>query len=166
MVNLGFALVAGIFTFALVFVVLYDVTFRYLLAKPITWSMDFGELAMLPIVYMPAALLSQEGGHVQVELFLSTLGRRRRAFADIVSSLGGLCFAVLLEWQAIVTLGVAYREGSLTMIGRVPVYPAVIFFVVGAFALSVQQLVNVFKCMAVFLTPKEENVEKWNGTIA
>jgi TRAP-type C4-dicarboxylate transport system permease small subunit len=144
-INLVFALVAGIAVLVLTLVILYDVAFRYIFAKPLAWSIDFGELAMMVLVYMPAALLCQEGGHVRVEIVVSRFSGRKQENLELFTSLAGLCFAVLLEWQALVTLCTTYREGTLTMIGRLPVYPAIAFFVAGAFFLILQYLVNILQ---------------------
>jgi len=144
-VNRLFALGAGVIVAILTVVILYDVTARYIICKPLAWSIDFGELALLPIVYLPAALLSQEGGHVNVELLVRHFSGKVRAVVDIFTSLLGLFFAALLGWQSIVIFFDVFERGTLTMIGNLPVYPAVGFFIIGALLFTLQQLINLLK---------------------
>lgn len=161
-INLFFALVAGFVVLLLTVVILYDVTFRYIFLKPLAWSIDFGELAMLVVIYMPAALLSQEGGHIRVDMLVSRFSRGKREILELFSSIAGLCFAVLLAWQAFVTVGATYSEGTQTMIGRLPVYPAVAFFAAGSFLLILQQLVNIISsdCFTWIWQKKSQSDDK------
>jgi len=88
---------------------------------------------MVLLVYLPCALLWQDRSHVTVDIIVNRFSGRGRAVLDSIVSLLVLGFATLLTWQSIVTLCDVYSRGTVTMVGRLPVYPAAVFFVIGMF---------------------------------
>lgn len=146
--NRLFCNLAGVMVGILSVVILYDVVMRYVLKRSMDWAVDFGELAMLLLVYLPSALLLQERRHVFVELIVERLSGRRRAVLDVLNSLFVLGFSALLAWQSIVTLFDVYQRGNVTMVGKLPVYPATVFFVLGALLLMLQGLMNLVQDIA------------------
>lgn len=135
----------GLLLGCLCLVVIYDVFFRYVFVKPLDWAVDFGQLVMLPLIYLPAAYLSKHRGHVSVDILTNLLSGRAREVLEIFGSLIGVCFSALLGWQAIIIFCDVYKQNTVTMIGKLPVYPAVVFLVIGSFLLLVQEILNLLE---------------------
>jgi len=144
-INRLFTVLTGWFVGCLCVVVLYDVLFRYIFAKPLGWAVDFGELVMLPIIYLPAAYISKERGHVSIDVLINRLPARAKRVFEIFGSLMGICFSALLGWQAVIIFCDVYIRNTVTMMGKLPVYPAAMFFVIGVFLLFVQEILNLLE---------------------
>ena len=86
---------------AITLAVCLEVFMRYALNDPLVWVVEFAEYSLLYICFLGAAWALREGNHVRIDIFLSAFSQRWRQRFGVISSLLGLCIAlVLLIWGA------------------------------------------------------------------
>ena len=79
-----------------------EVFMRYVLNDPLIWVVEMAEYSLLYICFLGTAWALREGNHVRVDIFLSMFSERWRQRFGVVSSLLGLCVAlVLLIWGSL-----------------------------------------------------------------
>jgi C4-dicarboxylate transporter, DctQ subunit len=83
------ALLVGIMLFVTVSVLL-----RYVLNRPIGWSVEVSEYSLVCITFFLAAWVLKKEGHVRVDLVISYLNPRTQALLNMVTS--ALCTGVCL----------------------------------------------------------------------
>lgn len=99
----GLGFLAGIIIIFTMITVSTDVTLRYTLNKPITWSTEITEVSLLYIAFLGITWLLKKEGHVNVDIILIHLKPKSQALLGILSSVVGVFIAFILVWYGAIT---------------------------------------------------------------
>lgn len=131
--------VLNIIGMALLFVMMVmgaaDVIGRYVFNRPITGTMERGEVLLAIIVFFGWGYTHINRGHVNVELFLKRFPPRAKAISNFVTTFLSLVFFGLIIWQAIVSSQLYAKGGRLIYVIHWPLAPFHYLVSVGAFVL-------------------------------
>ncbi|MEK7847638.1 MAG: TRAP transporter small permease, partial [Chloroflexota bacterium] len=141
--NTYLALAGGTAAFLMFAIITYDVFMRYFFIRPTRWALDLGEMLMLPAIYLPAAFLLREGGHIRVDILIGRIKGRRRAVMELATYLIGLLWGLLIVWQSWLIFTEFVRRGKVSQIAQIPLYPAIFFIVLGSAFLVVEFLIRI-----------------------
>lgn len=112
---------------AMMMVVAVDVIARNTISFSIRGASDL-VICLMPIVSSSSlAYLAVRKEHINADVVLSRLPKKPRAVADLVNTVCGLFFCVLVAWQTIANVGHVRDMGVVTGALPVPIYPFVGF---------------------------------------
>jgi TRAP-type C4-dicarboxylate transport system permease small subunit len=100
-----------------------DVIGRYVFNAPFPFTVEATELAMGLIVYLGVGLVTQQGGHITVDIVTLRLPERSRALLGIVTDLLAFAFLVVMVWRLWLRAGALYTAGDVTPVWLVPIWP-------------------------------------------
>lgn len=135
---------AGLALVGVMAVMVLDVVFRYVLARPIKGVQDLVQLGLLLVVFLGIGYCGRTGGHVAVDVFERFMGAGLRRAADVlVRALGAAIYAALAwrAWQSGVDAG-AYRESSNLL--AIPFQPFYFIIAGGAALYATVLLAEIF----------------------
>jgi len=81
-----FSVVAGILVALMMLEVSVDVVMRYFLNRPIPWTIEFTQYAMIFILYLGAAWVLRDEGHVVMDIVLIRMGGKPRKLTNGITS--------------------------------------------------------------------------------
>jgi TRAP-type C4-dicarboxylate transport system permease small subunit len=88
----------------------YDVVMRYVFYAPTIWATEISIYLLMFIVFTTAGALVIEGGHLRVTFWIERLQGRRRAIAEIATTLLVLPYAIILAWYGWIYTERAIRQ--------------------------------------------------------
>ena len=88
------AFLAGIILLAIILIVAYSVSLRYLQFKPPIWVLQYTEYGLLWITFLGAAWLLRIDGHIRIDTLISKLPERIQSKMEIVNDILG-CIVTL-----------------------------------------------------------------------
>ena len=124
-----------------------DVILRYCFNRPIHWMLEITEYIMLYIPFLGAALVLKEDGHIRVDILISHLSDRMRAWLNIITSLvGGLVMLTYTVFGGQVTLDY-YKRGipSLESL-KTPMFLILMIIPIGGFFFAIQFFRQMVGC--------------------
>jgi C4-dicarboxylate transporter DctQ subunit len=89
---------AGVLLAFLMIEVSVDVFMRYFLNRPIAWTIESTQYAMVFILYLGAAWLLRDEGHVVMDIVVSRLGQRRQDLTNAVTSVMAAIVCFIITW--------------------------------------------------------------------
>lgn len=134
------AILAGIITVLMMFLVSADVISRKLLNRPITGSVEVSEIGLLAITFLAAAWLLREEGHVNIDLVLNMLSPRNQALINAITSFVGIIICLALTWYSVMVAVEHFQEGIFSVYSmlELPTYPRFVIMAAGSLLLIVQ----------------------------
>jgi TRAP-type C4-dicarboxylate transport system permease small subunit len=124
--------------------ILYDVLLRAVFKRPTYWTVEVTALLLVVIAFLGAADILRENKHIQFSLILDRLSPKGRRIAEIVNSLFGLTFCLVLTWQAGAATRMVYvNDMRLPSILSTPLYIPYLVMTVGALVLSLQLILKI-----------------------
>jgi len=81
----------------------FDVVMRYILARPLDWSLAVSMVGLVALVFLTVPDLEARGEHIDMDLFYRRFGPRQQAVADFVSFLATFVFCAVSGIAAAVT---------------------------------------------------------------
>lgn len=119
--------------------------------KPLPGALEATESTMVLIVFGGLAYAQIRRRHLRVELAYLKAGPKMRSVMDIIASLSGILFFVLLIWQGFNEAMFSYAISESTSgLVRFPLYPARFALVLGAALLVLQLLVDLVRAIVSF----------------
>jgi tripartite ATP-independent transporter DctM subunit len=91
--------VSALTLFAMVGIVCYEVTSRYLFNAPTSWVIEISAYLFVAIVFLGLAVAQKANAHIQVEILLSRLEKAQRVRFEIVANWIALIFVAVTSWQ-------------------------------------------------------------------
>ncbi|MBW1801650.1 MAG: TRAP transporter small permease [Deltaproteobacteria bacterium] len=116
-----------------------EVLCRYFLNRPIVWVVEVTEYILVQIAFLAGAWALKNEAHVSVDLVVSHLNKKVRAFIYMMTSLTGTIVCMLLTcWGSVAVWG-AFRDNLIIpkQIGM-PKYLVMIVIPLGCFLLFCQ----------------------------
>jgi TRAP-type C4-dicarboxylate transport system permease small subunit len=152
---IGFLLVATVLT------ILAQVFFRYVLARPLSWSTEVATGLLLYIAFIGFAIGVRDNAHVALNLFERRLGDRGRRVARIVElvALGGVLLALgtgAVQYMA--------EQSDVTTPAGLPLWTILLAIPLGA-------ALGIFHAVVQIVVPRplagedEEEVELVGGAV-
>ena len=149
--------IQGWFIFAMMLLVLVDVTSRYVLNDPLSVAEEFGGYLLVTVTCMGLAYAWKERGHVRVEFLIAALPRPLRNWVRLLTLLLALAFTgfmTLAAWELVETsFRFGTRSGSWL---RTPIaYPQIVL-IAGSAWMFLQLIAELIKALAVLGNPEME----------
>ncbi len=122
----------------LMLIMTYEVVMRYIFTSPSLWAMEMNQCISVALVALGGGYALLNKKHINADVLYSRLGERTRAIFDLVTAPLFFLFIIILLWQ---TLDVAIESWELkehSEMAGIPIYPAHIIMVVGAFLILLQ----------------------------
>ena len=131
----------------IVFIVVADVTLRYVFDSPILGSLDLTTLMLVVIIFSGVGYTAHMKRHVTVDVAVSKLGPRTCA---IIESITGIMVAVLLGliiWSSLLQANILRVQTAVTEELRIPLFPFELFLVFGFLLLLLVVLGDLTNCV-------------------
>jgi TRAP-type C4-dicarboxylate transport system permease small subunit len=138
----------GLVLFALMLLVIFEISQRYFYGRPFRGGYELTELAMALIVAFGLPYTAIVKGHVSVDLFGRWLDRPAWRWITVLVHLAGAAVLALMAWKAWNYAGGSLRMGSLTNMMRIPKYPFQVAVAVSAGLFSMVLLLDAAKVLA------------------
>jgi TRAP-type C4-dicarboxylate transport system permease small subunit len=140
------------FIFILMWLVLAEVTTRYILKSPLSISNEIGGFALVCITFMGLAYTWQERGHVRVEFIFNMFPKKMQQWVRFLTLVLALGFAVILIKASydFVQISIFFQDRSERL--RIPlVYPQ-LSLLVGSGLLALQLVGEVLKSLQLLIS--------------
>jgi TRAP-type C4-dicarboxylate transport system permease small subunit len=118
-----FSWIAGAGLVAMLLLVVGDIVGIKLLAQPVPGGIEIVAFLGVVVIGFAIAWTQVVHGHIQVDIIIMKLPPRARAVVDIVISLLGVVFFVILAWRTWDYGQVMLSTGEVSMTKRIPFYP-------------------------------------------
>lgn len=124
------------------FYVVSDVVLRYVFDRPLKLSMDIGGMVMTVFLFLAAAYVQVEKGHIEVDIITGKLSRKTKLVLS--GAMYIICLAVtgLIIWRGSVTTLTYLELGSKTQSG-LALFPSAAMIPIGTFFLFIVYLRDV-----------------------
>jgi TRAP-type C4-dicarboxylate transport system permease small subunit len=143
---------AGVFaaTPLLVVVLGADVLLRYAFNAPLIWGDEASALVLLIVFFASLPQVTQNRGHVQMDMLYKAMPALLRQLCDAVSGLCGLIFSSLLLYQSFKSAVDMYRWNERAEMIAIPYWPLALFAALCGLILCLQFALQIF---AAFRAP-------------
>jgi C4-dicarboxylate transporter DctQ subunit len=137
---IGFmAFIAGLLLVAAVLIVCFEIFMRYFVQRPQVWTVEICEYILFSMAFLGAPWLLREGGHVNIDIFVTQLSPRRRHGMELISASVGIIISFIVCWFSITTSYESYSTGVLlTKTLNVPKYYFLMLIALGYFFLLLE----------------------------
>jgi len=92
---------AGVLVTFLMVGVSVDVFMRYFLNRPIFWMIEITQYAMVFILFLGAAWLLRQDGHVVMDVLITRLGQKSQNLANVITSILGAIVCLIITWYGV-----------------------------------------------------------------
>ncbi len=144
---LGFLvyLASAVLTFILLSVC-WDVLARTIVGSPLPWVLEFTEYSLLYMTFLCSAWVLKNEGHVNSDLLLIALGKRKRAFLNGTTSIIGAGVCALIGYFGLTVTLEKLKNGSFQPTAMAPPdFPLYIIIPIGFFLLLIQFLRRAYR---------------------
>ena len=118
------------------FFVVVDVILRYVFNKPLRLSMDIGGMVMTVFLFLAAAYVQVEKGHIEIDILTSKLSRKANLVLSGAMYIICLTVTGVIIWRSSVTTISFFQLGSKTQSG-LPLFPSAAMIPIGSFFLFI-----------------------------
>lgn len=142
----------AILLLGMMFLVVADVTGRYLFNRPIHGTMEITTFIMVGLVYLTIAHTQAIKAHIKVELIFERLSIKGKAGLQLITCTIGTIIFALITWQGVRLALDAWRYKEYTD-GLIPfpTFPAKLAIPVGCFIFCLRFLVDIFSSVKVLI---------------
>ncbi len=96
-----FGALAGVLVTFLMVGVSVDVFMRYFLNRPIFWMIEITQYAMVFILFLGAAWLLRQDGHVVMDVLIARLSQKSQNLANVITSILGAIVCLIITWYGV-----------------------------------------------------------------
>lgn len=132
--------IAGAVLMVIMLLVGTDAVARYALGSPIPWSMELVSYYLMVVVaYMAAADTFRHGDHIQLDLFLSRMSPRTKAWTGFAhATLGAMVFAIIAYASACSMVEAYLHHEFIHGYTAWPVWPSYLPIALGCALLAIR----------------------------
>ena len=131
-------------TFLLMAIVFYAVTMRYVFKHAPTWSEEICVYILIGIIWISIAGVLKNNHHISLDLVISNISPRKRNWFEIIISVIGFSFCVVLLWYSIKYTLFQYRfEFKSNTLLEVPLWIPYLLIPVGLTMICLQYVVKI-----------------------
>jgi TRAP-type C4-dicarboxylate transport system permease small subunit len=139
--------IAGFVLVAMMFLTSLDVALRYLFNSPIPGSIEISQYMMPIVISFGLARCAREKGHVSVELLISRLSGRKKAFMNSLINIFFFTLFGLITWQSFLRAIGMITSGLKSEVLAIPIFPFVLTVSLGCGVLSLVALKDFFESL-------------------
>ncbi len=128
--------------------VFYNVVMRYIFRKPIHWTTEVTSLMLVFITFLGAAYMVKEEKHIKFTLIYERLHGTGKAVVDVINSLAGIVFSLVLAWEAWKATKIALMTNMRmpSLLGT-PYYIPYLLIVIGSVMIALEFFVRIYDKM-------------------
>ena len=135
-------------TFAMMALISWDVTARYLFASPLLFSDELSGYLLVYICFLGAAGTLKQKRHINVDVMVKRLKARTRMRLELVTSFLSLGFLIISLWHSYVMVYHSYVRGvRMPSVLFTPIWIPQSLVLVGTFSLVLQYIVEIRKAI-------------------
>jgi len=160
-------IIGGLCALALGFVMVNDVFLRYVFRKPTIWAFETSIYLFVAFVLLGMTYVQKTDRNIKVDLLISRLSPRTRAFWDAVTMSVSLVYVVILSYYGMHYFleSLARQETSISFWSP-PLWPVKLLIPVGASLLSIQYIKDIVTKVHTLRTGSlERGTGIWNSPI-
>lgn len=148
------AYLACVLLFAMMLVVVTDVSLRYVFNAPLFWSYDAISLFLLPgVFFLSVGYTMSTHGHVSVDILHNYVGQRTRYVFEAITSLIAAPAFLFIAWIAAQTTWTGWVQGTYLTSGlEVPTWTTSFLLPLGFGLLAIRSLLNAWGYLATLIT--------------
>jgi len=118
-----------------------DVVLRYFFNRPVVWVLEICEYILLYIVFLGAAWVLREEGHIRVGLLVDQLSSKTQSMFNVITSILGLMVCIVLSiYGTQVTWDYFLRSVPTLEFLKLPKFLVLMIIPIGSYLLSIQFL--------------------------
>jgi len=136
-----FSVVAGLLVALIMIEVCVDVFMRYFLNRPIPWTIEFTQYAMIFILFLGAAWVLRDEGHVVMDIVIIRLSSRSRKLTNGITSIMAaiVCF-IITVYGTLVNIDYFQTDYMFGEVLNIPAFSLQFIVPLGMFLLTIQFL--------------------------
>ncbi len=136
-----FSVAAGVLVALILIEVSVDVFMRYFLNRPIPWTIEFTQYAMIFILFLGTAWVLRNEGHVVMDILVIRLSSRSRKLTNGITSIMSaiVCF-IITVYGALVNIDYFQTGYMFGEVLNIPAFSLQFVVPLGMFLLTVQFL--------------------------
>ena len=144
------ALLAAILLTFLMLIICVQVVMRYFLMRPMPGVIEISEVSLVYITFLGATWLLRREGHVKMDMVLTRLNRRTRAWVNTVTAIIGAGTCLIITWySALATWSHAQMGHYVASTIDIPTAPILAVIPVCCFLLFIQFLRRAYGYLGV-----------------
>ncbi|WP_461834194.1 TRAP transporter small permease subunit [Desulfothermus sp.] len=138
--------VAGWVVFGMMICISYDVIMRYAFNMPTKWAFEVSTYMMVVVVFLGGGWTLPAGGHVNVDILIKSLSRKKRRIVEIITSIFALFYLTIFTYEGFIFTYEAFSENirSSEYLGW-PLWPMRSFLVIGGILLWFEFLFKLIR---------------------
>ena len=118
-----------------------DVVLRYFFNRPTVWVLEICEYILLYIVFLGAAWVLKEEGHVKIGLLVDRLSPKTQTITIVITSILGLTVCIVLGIYGTQVTWDYFQRGVPTLeFLKLPKFLVLMIIPIGSYLLSIQFL--------------------------
>lgn len=145
--------IGSLFIFALMWLVMAEVLGRRLLNSPVPGAIDYIETGMAVFAFMGAAYCQRYGGHVRMDLLVSSLKGRLLWLVEAFAILVAVVYVGIIAWASAQDAWRSYALGDETLDAHLAIWPSKLVVPVALALLELRLLVNLWGYLRLVVLP-------------
>lgn len=154
------AIISGVAAAIMMLYTTADVFARYTFNNPLPAAFEYSIMLLVYITFFAVAWVQARGGHLRLGYLWDKSGPRGRALIDLVSVIIALFLYGIVTWQGWEWAIQSWVTMESTMgTYDVSLFPSRIALAIGVTLLAVQYIIDLVKCINVFITTREKGAK-------
>lgn len=131
---------AAVAMFAVMIVVIFDVTMRYVFAAPLAWSYDIISLyLMVAVFFLALGDTLHHHGHIAIDLLQPHMPVRLRHIGETIGYVLTTVLVAMIAWEGWERTATAFANSEVTpTVIQWPTWPAYALVVIGSLSLALR----------------------------
>jgi len=134
----------GLLLFVFIFMVVSDVSGRYLFLKPVPGTQEVGENVLAFVIFLGWAAVLANRQHIRVLIMVDRLPLRWRAGLEMLALAIGLAMMAPIAYYSVTFAYNSYVMKEVGFTYNVPRYPGKMAFALGSTLFAIQLLITFF----------------------
>ena len=145
-VERGLVVLSSVAMAAIMFIVVADVTMRYIMGAPLSWSYNLiGLYLMVAVFFLALSDTLHNHGHIAIDIFQHAIPHRLRHFSMAVGYALSTAIMALIAWQAWLRFRSAYlNDDRIAAVIPWPTWIAYFIVTVGCAVVTLRCLYRTF----------------------
>lgn len=145
------ATIASWLIMAMIVMIVYEVSARYIANRPTVWSMELCQFAFTYIIALGGAYTLRTDGHVSVDILYRCFGKKTQSIISIFTTAVVIGFLILLVYQTGVMAFDALTSNEHTGTAfNPPTFPVKVIIPLGVSVLVLESVVSLIKYIQSF----------------
>ena len=138
--------VVSFLVIVMVATIMFEVIARYFFASPTMWVTELNIYILCAYILLAGGSTLAKSEHVRVDIFWSNLSKRRKALADVVTSVLLFSFCAALVWKGWEMAWRSLINGSTSAEAMCwPLFPSQVMVPLGGLLLGLQGLAKLWR---------------------